>query len=110
MLWADCGYIASWRLWLSIYAEVKIPSDSSSRTLVPEVIKFEFVLNLKIKPNDWLLADTCSQAASHCALFEFETVLKFFNLGARFLYLSHCRATKAQTRWNIHCSHKQSIM
>ena len=24
---------------------------------------------IKIKRNDWLLADTCPQAANHCALF-----------------------------------------
>ena len=35
----------------------------------PEVIKLEFILKLKIKRNDWLLADTCPQAANHCALF-----------------------------------------
>ena len=34
-----------------------------------EVIKLEFILRLKIKHNDWLLADTCQQAANHCALF-----------------------------------------
>ena len=34
-----------------------------------EVIKLEFILKLKIKHNDWLLADTCLQAANHCALF-----------------------------------------
>ena len=34
-----------------------------------EVIKLEFILRLKIKRNDWLLADTCPQAASNCALF-----------------------------------------
>ena len=34
-----------------------------------EVIKLEFILRLKIKRNDWLLADTCRQAANHCALF-----------------------------------------
>ena len=33
-----------------------------------EVIKREFVLRLKIKRYDWLLADTCPQAANHCAL------------------------------------------
>ena len=33
-----------------------------------EVIKLEFILRLKIKRNDWLLADTCPQAANHCAL------------------------------------------
>ena len=33
------------------------------------VIKLEFILRLKIKRNDWLLADTCPQAANHCALF-----------------------------------------
>ena len=34
-----------------------------------EVIKLEFILRLKIKRNDWLLADTCPQAANHCVLF-----------------------------------------
>ena len=34
-----------------------------------EVIKLENSLRLKIKHNDWLLADTCPQAANHCALF-----------------------------------------
>ena len=29
----------------------------------------EYSLRLKIKRNDWLLADTCPQAANHCALF-----------------------------------------
>ena len=27
----------------------------------------EFILRLKIKRNDWMLADTCPQAANHCA-------------------------------------------
>ena len=34
-----------------------------------EVIKLEFSLRLKIERNDWLIADTCPQAANHCALF-----------------------------------------
>ena len=34
-----------------------------------EVIKLEFILRLEIKHNDWLLADTCPQAANHCTLF-----------------------------------------
>ena len=34
-----------------------------------EVIKLEYILILKIKRNDWPLADTCPQAANHCALF-----------------------------------------
>ena len=34
----------------------------------PEVIKLEYSLRLKIKGNDWLLADKCPQAANHCAL------------------------------------------
>ena len=34
-----------------------------------EVIKLEFILRLKIKRSDWLLADTCPQTANHCALF-----------------------------------------
>ena len=32
-----------------------------------EVIKLEYSLRLRIKCNDWLLADTCPQAANHCA-------------------------------------------
>ena len=35
----------------------------------PEVIDLEFIIKLKIKRNDWLLADTCPQAANHRALF-----------------------------------------
>ena len=34
-----------------------------------EVIKLEFILRLKIKRNDELLADMCPKAANHCALF-----------------------------------------
>ena len=34
-----------------------------------EVLKLEYSLKLKIKLNDWLLADTCPQAANHCDLF-----------------------------------------
>ena len=34
-----------------------------------KIIKLEFSLKLKIKCNDWLLVDTCPQAANHCALF-----------------------------------------
>ena len=33
------------------------------------VIKLESILRLKMKRNDWLLADTCPQAANHCAFF-----------------------------------------
>ena len=35
----------------------------------PKVIKLEYSLKLQIKRNDWLLADTCPQAANHCTLF-----------------------------------------
>ena len=34
-----------------------------------KVIKLEFILKLKIKRNDWLLADTYPQAANHCGIF-----------------------------------------
>ena len=34
-----------------------------------KVIKLEYILRLKIKRNDWLIADMCPQAANHCALF-----------------------------------------
>ena len=39
------------------------------RRSVLEVIKLEYSLKLKIKRNGWLFADTCPQAANHCALF-----------------------------------------
>ena len=48
-----------------------------------EVIKLEYNLKLKIKRNDWLLADTCRQATNNCALFEFENEHTFYNLEAR---------------------------
>ena len=51
-----------------------------------KVIKLEYILRLKIKRNDWLIADTCPQAANHYALFESENELKFYNLEAWFLY------------------------
>ena len=34
-----------------------------------EVIKLEFILKLKVKHNEWLLADKCPQAANHYTLF-----------------------------------------
>ena len=40
-----------------------------SQTPGVEVIKLEFILKLKIKRNDWLLADNCLQAANCYALF-----------------------------------------
>ena len=52
-----------------------------------EVIKFDFILKLKINCNDRLLADTCLQTRVRkqpiiVHYFEFETVLKFYNLEA----------------------------
>ena len=34
-----------------------------------KVIKSEYILRLKIKRNDWLLAESCLQASNHYALF-----------------------------------------
>ena len=48
----------------------------------PEVIKLEFILKLKIKHIDWLLADACPQTANLALYFEFENELKFYNLEA----------------------------
>ena len=48
-----------------------------------EVIKFEYILKIKIKHNDWLLADTCLQAVNHCTLFWVLNELKFYNFEAR---------------------------
>ena len=41
-----------------------------------KVIKLQHSLRFKIKCNDWLLADTCPQAANHCTLsFPFPALL-----------------------------------
>ena len=45
-----------------------------------EVIKLEYGLKLKIKRNDWPLADKQPIIALY---FEFENELKFYNLEAR---------------------------
>ena len=67
-----CVMIASHLL--SIYMTSVKPS--STLLIIPpssrpglEVIKLESSLRLKIKLNDWLLADMCRQAANKCALF-----------------------------------------
>ena len=46
-------------------------SQITNRPLAPslEVIKLEFILQLKIKLNDLLLVDTCPQAAKHYTRF-----------------------------------------
>ena len=39
-----------------------------------------------MKRNDWLLADTCPEAANHYVLFQFENDIKLYNLeGAQWL-------------------------
>ena len=63
----------------SIHTDIKMVIHVSALSLLSRiltialpglgVIKLEFILRLKIKRNDWLLADTCPQAANHCALF-----------------------------------------
>ena len=46
-----------------------------------KVIKLKFILNLKIKHNEWLLADTCVRKQPIIAVyFKFESVLKFNNI------------------------------
>ena len=49
------------RSWFILFASMKKSG--------PEVKKLEFIFKLKIKRNDWLLTDTCLQAANHYALF-----------------------------------------
>ena len=39
----------------------------------PDVMKLEYILKLKIKCNDWLLADKCVQAVNHCVIFYVST-------------------------------------
>ena len=54
---------------VSISRNMRVGVISSSFTPGLDVIKLEYSLRLKIKRNDWLLADMCPQAANHCALF-----------------------------------------
>ena len=53
--------------WWRYTEEASLPAKQFTPGL--EVIKLEFILRLKINLNDWLLADTCPQAANQCALF-----------------------------------------
>ena len=48
-----------------------------------EVIKLEYSFKLKIKRNDWLLADMPASSQSLRFIFEVENELKFYNLGDR---------------------------
>ena len=51
-----------------VHCHVFLKADKMHRPGL-EVIKLEYILILKIKRNDWLIADMCPQAANHCALF-----------------------------------------
>ena len=56
----------------TIYSQTdEVPGQLDSCAGAPglDVIKLEYKLRLKIKRNEWLLADTCPQTANHCALF-----------------------------------------
>ena len=54
--------------WCLVLSMVSASSCKFSKSGL-EVIKLELILRLKIKRNDWLLADTCPQAANNCTLF-----------------------------------------
>ena len=59
------------------------PQERSTRRSGLEVLKLEFILRLKIKHTDWLLA-TCVRKQPIIALyFKSKNVLKFYNLEAR---------------------------
>ena len=47
-----------------------------------EVIKLDFNLKLKMMRNDWLLAERVRKQPIVALYFEFESVLKFYNLEA----------------------------
>ena len=52
--------------------------------LLLKVIKLEYILKLRIKRNDWLLADTCRVCKQQiiALYFELENELKFYNFEA----------------------------
>ena len=54
---------------LNIIENILDELNSRMRRTGPEVIKLEFIVKLKIKRQDWLLADMCPQVANHCPLF-----------------------------------------
>ena len=54
-----------------VYPTTVLSSLSEDEISGLGVIELEYSVKLKIKRNDWLLADTCPQAANHCALFLF---------------------------------------
>ena len=70
--------LCSWCRFMVWFCNYDIGQHIKSTGL--EIIKLEYRLKLKIKRNDWLLADTCPKTANHCAFFEFENELKFYNL------------------------------
>ena len=64
----------------------------------------EVRLRLKIKHNDWLLADTCPQAANYVLYFESENELKFYNSTAWYMYINYFNVLFCQTcyRYSMH--------
>ena len=50
-----------------------------------EVIKLEYILRIKIKRYDWLLADMCPQAANHCAFLSLTMNSSFITARPAFL-------------------------
>ena len=50
------------------HKELLVGVDASKITFF-KVIKLKFVLKLKIKRTNWLIADTCPKTDDHCALF-----------------------------------------
>ena len=57
----DIFYLLKTRIVIiTIYTKVQYSSWS---------VQLKFILTLKIKRNDWLLADTCLQATNHCTSF-----------------------------------------
>ena len=64
---------------------------SSKRTSGLEAINHEYNLKLKIKRNDWLLAEATRPQEPIIALyFDSENELKFYNLEARSLEFRVC--------------------
>ena len=56
--------------YFSFYEQLKVSAQLSIKSFITsgpglEVIKLEYSLRLKIKHNDWLVVDTCPQAANH---------------------------------------------
>ena len=66
--WSNFQWKPIFCLFLSgSFTQVLLYTNTESNGPGLDVIRLEYSIKLKMKSNDWLLANTCPQAANHCA-------------------------------------------